>query len=226
MRYQYVEEEMMVLITRKLYFVKTLVVLSVIFMLATPSGAVTTPMALVKEKADQVMNILNDPALKNNKEKRRQLVMNVVEGLIDWQEVGKRALAQHWRKRTPQEKEEFVVLFHDLLKRTYSEKLDLYGGEKIVYESETIDGNRATVKTRVINSKKGEEFLVEYRLLKKGERWLGYDLIIEGISAVNNYRTQFNEVITGSSYDALIKKMKSKAFRVKESQKDTKGTKK
>jgi phospholipid transport system substrate-binding protein len=62
--------------------------------------------------------------------------------------------------------------------------------------------------------------------LKKGERWLGYDLIIEGISAVNNYRTQFNEVITGSSYDALIKKMKSKAFRVKESQKDTKGTKK
>jgi phospholipid transport system substrate-binding protein len=217
---------MMMLVTGKRYVLKIVVALFLIFMLAAPSGATTTPMALVKEKADQVMTILNDPALKNNKEKRRQLVMDVVEGLIDWQEVGRRALAQHWRKRNPHEQQEFVALFRDLLKRTYSEKLDIYAGEKIVYESETIEGNRAIVKTKVINTKKGEEFFVEYRLLKRGERWLGYDMVIEGISAVNNYRTQFNEVITGSSYDALIKRMKSKEFRVKETQKDKKETKK
>jgi phospholipid transport system substrate-binding protein len=223
---QDVKEKMMMLVTGKRYVLKIVVALFLIFMLAAPSGATTTPMALVKEKADQVMTILNDPALKNNKEKRRQLVMDVVEGLIDWQEVGRRALAQHWRKRNPHEQQEFVALFRDLLKRTYSEKLDIYAGEKIVYESETIEGNRAIVKTKVINTKKGEEFFVEYRLLKRGERWLGYDMVIEGISAVNNYRTQFNEVITGSSYDALIKRMKSKEFRVKETQKDKKETKK
>lgn len=223
---QEVKEKMMMLVTGKRYVLKIVVALFLIFMLAAPSGATTTPMALVKEKADQVMTILNDPALKNNKEKRRQLVMDVVEGLIDWQEVGRRALAQHWRKRNPHEQQEFVALFRDLLKRTYSEKLDIYAGEKIVYESETIEGNRAIVKTKVINTKKGEEFFVEYRLLKRGERWLGYDMVIEGISAVNNYRTQFNEVITGSSYDALIKRMKSKEFRVKETQKDKKETKK
>lgn len=216
---QDVKEKIMMLVTGKRYAVEIVVVLFLIVTLAGPSWATTTPMALVKEKADQVMTILNDPALKNNKGKRRQLVMDVVEGLIDWQEVGKRALAQHWRKRNPHEQQEFVELFRDLLKRTYSEKLDIYAGEKIVYESETIEGNRAIVKTKVINTKKGEEFFVEYRLLKRGERWLGYDMVIEGISAVNNYRIQFNEVITGSSYDALIKRMKSKEFRVKETKK-------
>jgi phospholipid transport system substrate-binding protein len=221
-----VKEKKMILVTGKRYGIKIVVALFLIFMLAAPSGATTTPMALVKEKGDQVMTILNDPALKNNGEKRRQLVMDVVEGLIDWHEVGRRALAQHWRKRTPQEQQEFVELFRDLLKRTYSEKLDIYAGEKIVYESESIEGNRAIVKTKVINSKKGEEFFVEYRLLKKGDRWLGYDMVIEGISAVNNYRSQFNEVVTGSSYDALIKRMKSKGFRVKENQKDKKEAKK
>ena len=186
---------------------------------AFPAGAAASPTEQVKEKADQVMKILNDPALKGNKEKRRQMVTNIVETMIDWQEVGRRALAVHWKKRTPQEKEEFINLFRDLLKRTYSEKLDIYAGEQIAYGSETIEGNRAVVKTKVINKKKGEEYIVDYRLIKKEEKWLGYDLVIEGISAVNNYRIQFNEVITGSSYEALVKRMKTREFRIKESAK-------
>jgi phospholipid transport system substrate-binding protein len=187
-----------------------------------PAGAAASPTEQVKEKADQVMKILNDPALKGNKEKRRQMVTNIVETMIDWQEVGRRALAVHWKKRTPQEKEEFINLFRDLLKRTYSEKLDIYAGEQIAYGSETIEGNRAVVKTKVINKKKGEEYIVDYRLIKKGEKWLGYDLVIEGISAVNNYRIQFNEVITGSSYEALVKRMKNREFKIKESAKTSK----
>lgn len=191
------------------------IVLSLVF----PAGAATSPTEQVKEKADQVIKILNDPALKENREKRRQMVTNIVENMIDWQEVGRRALALHWKKRTPQEKEEFINLFRDLLKRTYSEKLDIYAGESIAYGSETIEGNRAVVKSRVINKKKGQEYSVDYRLIKKGEKWLGYDVVIEGISAVNNYRMQFNEVIAGSSYEALVKKMKSREFRIKESDK-------
>lgn len=184
-----------------------------------PAVAAEPPMAQVREKADKVMEILNDPALKGNKEKRRGMVTNIVEDMIDWQEVGRRALAQHWRKRSPQEKEEFLNLFRDLLKRTYSEKLDIYAGEQIVYVSEKVEGNKATVKTKVINKKKEQEYSVDYRLIEKGEKWLGYDVIIEGISAVNNYRVQFNEVITGSSYVSLVKRMKAREFKVKESAK-------
>jgi phospholipid transport system substrate-binding protein len=189
------------------------------FFWAFPAVAAESPTAQVREKVDKVMKILNDPALKGNKEKRRQMVTNIVEDMIDWQEVGRRALAQHWRKRSPQEKDEFLNLFRDLLKRTYSEKLDIYAGEQIIYVSEIVEGNKAVVKTKVINKKKEQEYSVDYRLIQKGEKWLGYDVIIEGISAVNNYRVQFNEVITGSSYESLVKRMKTREFKVKESAK-------
>jgi phospholipid transport system substrate-binding protein len=197
-----------------------------LFLVLPYSALASTPTEQVREKADKVLKILNDPTLKNNKEKRRDMVTNIVEEMIDWQEVGKRALAIHWRKRTPEERKEFITLFRDLLKRTYSDKLDLYAGESIIYDSEKIEGTRAVVKTRMINKKKGEEATVEYRLIKKDGQWLGYDLVIEGISAVNNYRVQFNEVITNSSYENLIKKMKNREFRIREGSKDSKGSKK
>jgi phospholipid transport system substrate-binding protein len=213
----------MQLLKRNIYIVTMILAL---FLVLPYSALASTPTEQVREKADKVLKILNDPALKNNKEKRRDMVTNIVEEMIDWPEVGRRALAIHWRKRTPEERKEFTTLFRDLLKRTYSDKLDLYAGESIIYDSEKIEGTRAVVKTRMINKKKGEEASVEYRLIKKGDQWLGYDLVIEGISAVNNYRVQFNEVITNSSYENLIKKMKNREFRLKEGSKDSKGSKK
>jgi phospholipid transport system substrate-binding protein len=213
----------MQLLKRNIYIVTMILAL---FLVLPYSAPASTPTEQVREKADKVLKILNDPALKNNKEKRRDMVTNIVEEMIDWPEVGRRALAIHWRKRTPEERKEFTTLFRDLLKRTYSDKLDLYAGESIIYDSEKIEGTRAVVKTRMINKKKGEEASVEYRLIKKGDQWLGYDLVIEGISAVNNYRVQFNEVITNSSYENLIKKMKNREFRLKEGSKDSKGSKK
>jgi phospholipid transport system substrate-binding protein len=205
---------------------KYIIVMALALLLVFPYSVwANTPTEQVRAKADKVLKILNDPALKNNKEKRRDMVTKIVEEMIDWQEVGKRALAIHWKKRTPEERKEFVNLFRDLLKRTYSDKLDLYAGEEIIYDSEKIDGNRALVKTRMINKKKGSDASVDYRLIKKDERWLGYDLVIEGISAVNNYRVQFNEVITSSSYENLIKKMKNREFKLKESSKGTKSSK-
>jgi phospholipid transport system substrate-binding protein len=213
----------MQLLKRNIYIVVT--VLALFLALSCPVLA-STPTEQVREKADKVLKILNDPALKNNKEKRRDMVMNIVEDMINWQEVSKRALAIHWRKRTPEERKEFVNLYRDLLKRTYSDKLDIYAGESIIYDSEKIEGNRAVVKTRMINKKKGEEASVDYRLIKKDDRWLGYDVVIEGISAVNNYRVQFNEVITSSSYENLIKKMKNREFKIREASKGKKNSKK
>jgi phospholipid transport system substrate-binding protein len=200
-------------------WIACVVCLFVAFVWVFSAGAATSPTAQVKENADKVIKILNDKALKGNKEKRRHLVANIVEKMIDWPEVGRRALAQHWKNRTPQEKEEFIDLFRDLLKRTYSEKLDIYAGEQIVYVSEKIEGSRAVVQTKVVNKIKEQEYSVDYRLIHRGEKWLGYDVVIEGISAVNNYRVQFNEIITGSSYEALLKKMKNREFKVREADK-------
>ena len=168
------------------------------------------PTEQIKEKADKIVDILNDPALRDNKEKRKELIINIIDKMIDWQEVTKRALGLHWRKRTSQEREEFTRLFKDMLKRSYSDKLELYSGEEILCESEKIEGDYAIVTTKIINKKKVENVSIVFRLLKKGERWLSYDISIEGISIVNNYRVQFNEIIASSSYEELVKKMKSK----------------
>jgi phospholipid transport system substrate-binding protein len=168
------------------------------------------PTDQVKEKIDAIRKILDDPGLKDRKAARMEFIMNIVETMVDWQEATKRALGIHWKKRTPQEKEEFVLLFKTLLKRTYSDKLDLYTGQEIIFDSEKIDDEYALVKTKITDKKQGTDFAVDFRLLKNGERWLTYDISIEGISVLNNYRVQFDEIIVSSSYEDLVKKMKNK----------------
>jgi phospholipid transport system substrate-binding protein len=168
------------------------------------------PTEQIKEKTDEIKNILNDPAFQDKKEERKELITHIIDGMVDWQEATKRALGLHWRKRSPQEREEFISLFKDLLKRMYRDKLELYSGEQIVFETEKIDGDYAVVKTKIINEKGGADISVDFRLLKNGERWLTYDLSIEGISVLNNYRVQFDEIIQSSSYEDLVKKMKNK----------------
>ena len=107
------------------------------------------------------------------------------------------------------EREEFVQLFADLLERSYISKIELYGGEKVDYVGETIDGDQATIKTK-ITTKQGTEIPIDYRMLKRGDKWLVYDVIIEGVSLVANYRAQFNKIIVTSSYAELVKKMRDK----------------
>jgi phospholipid transport system substrate-binding protein len=133
----------------------------------------------------------------------------VADDIFDFQETAKRSLARHWQPRTPAEQAEFVRLFADLLERSYISKIELYGGEKIAYLGDTIDGDQAIVRTRIV-TKSGTEVPVDYRMLKRGDRWLVYDVIIEGVSLVANYRTQFNKIIQTSSYAELVKKMKVK----------------
>jgi phospholipid transport system substrate-binding protein len=168
------------------------------------------PTEQVKEKIDAIQKILEDPGLKDRKAARMEFIMNVVDTMVDWHEATKRALGIHWRNRSPQEKEEFIKLFKDLLKRTYSEKLDLYTGQQMVFESENIDNSYAVVKAKIVDKKKGNTISVDFRTLKEGDRWLTYDISVEGISVLNNYRSQFNEIIDSSSYEELVKKMKNK----------------
>jgi phospholipid transport system substrate-binding protein len=140
---------------------------------------------------------------------RRTAVRKIADDIFDFQETAKRSLARHWQTRTAAERDEFVRLFSDLLERSYISKIELYGGEKIAYLGDVLDGDQAMVRTRIV-TKGGAEVPIEYRMLKKAERWLVYDVNIEGVSLVANYRTQFNKIIQTSSYAELVKKMKVK----------------
>ena len=117
----------------------------------------------------------------------------------------------YWAERTPEEKKQFVAVFSDLLARSYVGKIEGYKNQKILYGAEKIDGEYAIVETKII-TERDVEVPIHYRLRKKGSRWLAYDISIEGVSLVNNYRTQFNKILTSSSFSELIKKMKTKQF--------------
>jgi phospholipid transport system substrate-binding protein len=169
------------------------------------------PEERIKQTTDRILSIVMDPALKNasKAEERKKLIRSAVDERFDWTEMTRRALATHWARRTPEEKKEFVRLFSDLLERTYLSKVEDYSGEKVRYEGETVDGDYAVVKVKIV-TKKNKDIPVQYRLRKEGNDWLVYDVSIEGVSLINNYRTQFNSIITQSSYENLVKLMKEK----------------
>lgn len=169
------------------------------------------PQEQLQQTTDKVLAILSDPNLKSPEKtkERRELILRVVDERFDWEEMARRCLARHWVQRTPEEKREFIHLFKELLQQVYMDKVEGYSWNKIQYEGETIDGNYGTVKVKIFTPKE-QPIHVEYRLLKKGPTWLVYDFSIEGVSMVNNYRTQFNEIIVKSSYRELIKRLKTK----------------
>lgn len=136
-------------------------------------------------------------------------VRRVVEQVFDLAETARRALGSHWRKRTPAEQEEFVRLFADLLDRTYIAKFELYGGERLIFTAETIDGDYASVRARVV-TRQGAEVPVEGRLHWRHDRWLVYDILIEGVSLVGNYRSQFDRIIRMSSWEELMRRLRVK----------------
>lgn len=181
-----------------------------IFALPGPVSA-GLPTEQLRSAIDRVVKTLDNPALKGEARvaERRAAVRKIANDIFDFPEIARRSLGRHWAGKTDAEHEEFVGLFADLLERSYIAKIDTYGGEKISYTSERAEGDISVVGTKII-SKSGTEVPVDYRMLKKGDRWLVYDVSIEGVSLVSNYRTQFNKIIQTSSYAELIKKMKSK----------------
>jgi phospholipid transport system substrate-binding protein len=170
------------------------------------------PTDTVKTTIDDVIKILQNPSLKSEAktEERRKLIRTAVDKVFDFKEMAMRSLARNWAKRTPQEKKEFTGLFSDLLERSYINRVESYSDEKVSYDSEEIDGDYAVVKTRFI-TKRREEISVDYKMMNEDGAWKVYDVVIERVSLVNNYRIQFNKIIASSSYDELVKKMKNKA---------------
>jgi phospholipid transport system substrate-binding protein len=169
------------------------------------------PTDTVRDYTDAVVRVLEDPGLKveERRAERRAAVRKIAIDIFDVQETARRALGQHWQQRSPQEREEFVQLFADLLERTYINKIDLFGGEKLRFTEEKIDGEHAVVRAKVI-TKQGTEVPVEARMINRaGGRWQIYDIVIENISLVGNYRSQFDRIIRSSSYGELAKRMRT-----------------
>lgn len=169
------------------------------------------PGKLLMETIDKGFAILKDPSLKGEEKtlERRQMLWKEISPIFNFDEMSKRALGQHWKSRTPEEKKEFVELFTNIMKDAYIGKTDTYSGEKVVIVSEKQDKNYATVQTKIITNK-GTEVSVDYNMLNNPGKWTIYDVIIEGVSLVNNYRSQFNNILIKSSYKELIQKIKAK----------------
>jgi phospholipid transport system substrate-binding protein len=180
-------------------------------LLAARVATAGAPTEQLRTQVDKVLKLLDDGALKapDKTKERRVAVRKVADDIFDFGETAKRSLGRHWAARTPEERDEFVKLFGDLLERSYISKIELYGGEKIQYVGDKIEGETAVVQSKLL-TKGGGEVPIEYRMLKKGERWLVYDVVIEGVSLVSNYRTQFNKIIQTSSFQDLVKKMKTR----------------
>ena len=180
-------------------------------LLVLPLTAWATPTDDVKGTIDRVLKIVQDPNLKpqaKTKERRAEIRRTVGER-FNFSEMARRSLATHWRDRTPQEQQEFVNLFTDLLEKSYVDKIENFSEEKILYLGEQIEGDSATVKTKVV-TKKSVEIPIDYRLLQRAGKWEVYDVIIEGVSLINNYRVQFNKIIRSKSYPDLVRIMKVK----------------
>ena len=180
-----------------------------------PAGATAgEPTDQVKQSVDAVLEVLKNKDLSKpeKKEQRRAKLRAIISERFDFEEMAKRSLAQHWKKRTPEEQKEFVALFTDLIENTYLKKIERYHNEKIVYRDEKTDADYATLKSSILTAQE-TEIPLEYRLLKKGGKWMAYDVMVEGVSLVNNYRNQFNDIIRTSSYDELVKRMKNKALK-------------
>ena len=163
----------------------------------------------LRQRVDQVVKVLDDPALQGKPVERHAAVRKIAEEVFDYPDTARRALGTHWNARTPQERQEFVQLFAELLDRAYLGKIELYQGEKVRYVGESASGDDVLVKTMIVTNR-GSEVPVDYRMHRKDGRWLVYDVIIEGVSLIANYRTQFNKIVQTESYPALVQRLKEK----------------
>ena len=165
----------------------------------------------VRKTVDEVVRIVSDKELKKpqNEQKRRKALKAAIGKIFDHAEMAKRSMGQNWKELTPVQQKEFTDLFATLLESSYAGKIESYNNEKIIYLKEIEDGDYAEVKSRIVTARH-DEFSLDYRLMREGDRWKVYDIVIEGVSLVSNYRSQFNKIIKAQGYQELVKKMKSR----------------
>ncbi|MFQ5882826.1 MAG: phospholipid-binding protein MlaC [Candidatus Methylomirabilales bacterium] len=180
--------------------------------LSSLSFAQGGPTVQVRGTIDRVLDILKDPALKAPEKEgvRAEQLKRVIFSRFEFSEMARRSLGMHWRKRTAQEREEFVGIFSDLLERSYRKKIERYTDQVIVYSAERVDGKYGVVSTAISDRRENVEIPIDYRVIRRNHQWKVYDVVIDGISLISNYRSQFNRIIQRGSYAELVKKMRVK----------------
>jgi phospholipid transport system substrate-binding protein len=186
----------------------------------------TTPREIVQAAVDRVVAVLEgseagrdraervEPRVPSEARPRAEIRKIAVE-LFDFDEMARRTLSRHWTGRTRAEQAEFVTLFTELLERSYVGRIEGYTGEKINYIGETVDGAYAVVRSRIVPARGRAETALDYRLHRREGRWKVYDVLIDGVSFVSTYRSQFNRVISASSYRALVETMRKGRIPIK-----------
>ncbi|RII30991.1 MAG: organic solvent tolerance ABC transporter substrate-binding protein [Geobacter sp.] len=178
------------------------------------SQALAAPTDVVKKTVDEVVRIVSDKDMKKNEQKRRQALKKTISVIFDYEEMAKRSLGKHWNQRSEPEKKQFTDLFASLLENSYASKIESYNNEKIIYVKDEQDGDHAEVRSKVVTTKR-DEFSLDYRLMNHNGKWMVYDVVIEGVSLVSNYRSQFNRIITANGYSELVKKLQNKSNELK-----------
>jgi phospholipid transport system substrate-binding protein len=177
------------------------------------------PREVVQSAVDRVVVAIQRAEMESNPapaprlamEQRRIEIRRVATELFDFDEISRRALSRHWTARTAKEQTEFVRLFTDLLERTYIGRIESYSGEKIVYVGETLDGGFATVRSKVIARRRGETPL-DYQLHQRDGRWKVYDVLIDHVSFVSTYRSEFDRIIQKESYASLVGRLRKQSL--------------
>jgi phospholipid transport system substrate-binding protein len=187
-----------------------LVALTCSLAFSSPGQASEIPTEVVRSTLTNVFRILEDEALKDPAKRipRRHMLEEIIASHFDYAEMSKRALAAHWVSLTANERAEFVELFRGFLSDRYAETIEGYSGQQILYLSERTEGNYAEVRTRLRSSK--VEIPMDYRLHMKDGAWHAYDLIVDGVSLVKNYRSQFEKIIRSSSYQELVRRLRER----------------
>lgn len=193
-----------------------------LFITAAAASSAVSPRELVQSAVVRVIQVLEEPQGKGEatpiskpaNDRVRLEVRRIAADLFDFEEISRRALSRHWAGRSRDEQVEFIALFTELLERSYVGKIEAYSGERIVYTGEAVDGDYATVRSRISIKRRGET-AIDYRLHRAGTRWKVYDIVIDGVSFVSTYRSEFNRVIQASGYDELLDRLRKKQIEIR-----------
>jgi phospholipid transport system substrate-binding protein len=169
----------------------------------------------MKHTIDEVLTTIQDKELKQpgRAEERRQRLEQIVGARFDYQEMSRRSLGAPWNTLSDKDKQEFVGLFQTLLTNSYADKIESYSGEGVKYINERTENDYAEVRTKVLTGK--VEIPLDYRLLNKGGNWRVYDVVVDGVSLVNNYRGQFSKILRSSTYADLVDQLRKKSDKIK-----------
>jgi phospholipid transport system substrate-binding protein len=171
----------------------------------------------LKGTIEKVIKIVKNEALKNDLQARREALREAINRRFNYRQMVMRSLAKSWDARSDQERQEFIALFKSLLENSYANKLEAYQDEKINYVSEIIKGKYALVKTEVV--RKSSTIGVDYKLIQENGNWKVYDFVIEGVSMIRNYRSQFTKIIRRDSYEVLVQKLTDKINEIEQDSK-------